>query len=232
MTMAQISLENVTKTYTADGETVVAVDGASLSVVKGEFVSIVGHSGSGKTTLLSLIGGIVRPVSGKVLFEGKDIFSLDSDRMSEYRSEKIGFMFQFASLLPMLTARENLILPTLFHRVRETAGNGREVVEKAETLIHMVGLGDKMNAYPAQLSGGQQRRIAIARAFMNEPAVILADEPTGDLDEETEQKMMGFFKTMNRSEGITFLMVTHNTELANQAQRKLGMHRGIVEERS
>jgi len=229
--MAQIQLENVTKSYPGDGETVSAVNGASLSVSKGEFVSIVGHSGSGKTTLLSLIGGIVRPTSGSVLFEGGDIFSLNSDGLSSYRSEKIGFMFQFASLLPMLTVKENLILPTLFSETKREEADGNTCQEKAEKLIHMVGLGDKLNSYPARLSGGQQRRVAIARAFMNGPAVILADEPTGDLDEETEQDMMDFFSSMNRSDGITFLMVTHNSDLANQAKRKLRMHKGVLEER-
>ena len=229
--MAQIQLENVTKSYPGDGETVSAVNGASLSVSKGEFVSIVGHSGSGKTTLLSLIGGIVRPTSGSVLFEGGDIFSLNSDGLSAYRAEKIGFMFQFASLLPMLTVKENLILPTLFSEMKRGEADGSSCQEKAEKLIHMVGLGDKLNSYPAQLSGGQQRRVAIARAFMNGPAVILADEPTGDLDEETEQDMMDFFSSMNRSDGITFLMVTHNSDLANQAKRKLRMHKGVLEER-
>ncbi len=227
--MALILLKNVTKSYPGDGETVNAVSGVSLSVSQGEFVSIVGHSGSGKTTLLSLIGGIVRPTSGGVLFEGGDIFSLNSDELSAYRAEKIGFMFQFASLLPMLTVKENLILPTLFSEVRRKGADGSRQ-NKAEKLIRMVGLGDKLNSYPAQLSGGQQRRVAIARAFMNDPAVILADEPTGDLDEETEQDMMDFFSSMNRSEGITFLMVTHNTDLANQARRKLRMHKGVLQE--
>ncbi|HWR73385.1 MAG TPA: ABC transporter ATP-binding protein [Nitrospirota bacterium] len=228
--MTQILLKNVTKSYPGDAETVSAVNGASLSVSRGEFVSIVGHSGSGKTTLLSLIGGIVRPTSGGVLFEGGDIFSLNSDELSAYRAEKIGFMFQFASLLPMLTVKENLILPTLFSAARGEETDGASRQNKAEKLVRMVGLGEKLNSYPAQLSGGQQRRVAIARAFMNDPAVILADEPTGDLDEETEQDMMDFFKSMNRSEGITFLMVTHNTDLANQARRKLRMHKGVLEE--
>lgn len=230
--MAQIRIEDVTKTYEGDGETVNAVAAASLSVEQGEFLAIVGHSGSGKTTLLSMIGGIVQPSSGRVLFEGTDIFSLGSDWLSEYRCEKIGFMFQFASLLPMLTAKENLLLPTLFSSVTREGGDGGSIGQKAEKLIRMVGLGDKLNAYPAQLSGGQQRRVAIARAFMNDPAVVLADEPTGDLDEDTEQDMMNFFKTMNKAEGITFLMVTHNSDLAQQAKRRFRMHKGVLEEQA
>ena len=226
--MAQIVVQNVTKIYPVGGLSIDAVKDASLSVERGDFISIVGHSGSGKTTLLSIIGGITNPSSGDILFENMNIASLESDRLSEYRSRKIGFMFQFASLLPMLTVRENLLLPTVFSGtggLRERAGS------KADDLIRRVGLADKINAYPAQLSGGQQRRVAIARAFMNAPSLILADEPTGDLDEETERDMMSFFRNMNKESGTTFIMVTHNTDLAKQASRRFRMHQGsIIEE--
>lgn len=222
--MPQIIVENVTKTYLVDAIPLDAVRTVSLRIEKGDFISIVGHSGSGKTTLLSMIGGITRPSSGKVLFEGEDIYAAASDRVSEYRCEKIGFMFQFASLLPILTVKENLLLPTVF-RPRAV---GQEAV-KAEELLRMVGLSDKINAYPAQLSGGQQRRVAIARAFMNDPALVLADEPTGDLDEETEGDMMRFFKTMNDAKGVTFIMVTHNTDLARQTKRQLRMSQGALQ---
>jgi ABC-type lipoprotein export system ATPase subunit len=223
--VAQIVLQNITKTYAVGEQVIHAVNNISLAVEKGDFISIVGHSGSGKTTLLSLIGGITSPSSGAILFEESDLSSLNSDALSDYRSEKIGFMFQFASLLPMLTVRENLLLPAAFSynkRLQQEAGR------KCETLIRMVGLADKMNGYPAQLSGGQQRRVAIARAFMNDPTVILADEPTGDLDEETEQEMMNFFESMNREQGITFIMVTHNTELAGKTKRRIRMHQGSI----
>ena len=226
--MAQIVVQNVTKTYPIGGLSIDAVKDASLSVEQGDFLSIVGHSGSGKTTLLSLIGGITNPSSGDILFENTNIASLESDRLSEYRNGKVGFMFQFASLLPMLTVRENLLLPTVFagtNGLRVKAGT------RAADLIGMVGLADKINAYPSQLSGGQQRRVAIARAFMNGPALILADEPTGDLDEETELDMLKFFRSMNQEAGTTFIMVTHNTDLAKQAGRRFRMHQGsIVEE--
>jgi len=218
----QIIVENITKSYLVDNASIDAVRSVSLRIDAGEFISIVGHSGSGKTTLLSMIGGITRPSSGKILFDGEDIHALASDRVSEYRSEKIGFMFQFASLLPILTVKENLLLPTVF---RPRAA-GQEAAAKAEELLRMVGLTDKINVYPAQLSGGQQRRVAIARAFMNDPALVLADEPTGDLDEETEGDMMRFFKTMNEAKGITFIMVTHNTDLARQTKRQLRMNQG------
>jgi len=220
----QIIVENVTKTYLVDALPLDAVRSVSLRIEKGDFISIVGHSGSGKTTLLSMIGGITRPSSGRVLFEGEDIYAAASDRVSEYRSEKIGFMFQFASLLPILTVKENLLLPTVFRPIPA----GQEAA-KAEELLRMVGLSDKINAYPAQLSGGQQRRVAIARAFMNDPALVLADEPTGDLDEETEGDMMRFFKTMNDAKGVTFIMVTHNTDLARQTKRQLRMSQGALQ---
>ena len=225
--MALIVVRNITKTYSIGGLSLDAVKGASLSIERGDFVSIVGHSGSGKTTLLSLIGGITNPSSGEILFENTNIASLDTDRLSEYRSAKVGFMFQFASLLPMLTVKENLLLPTVF----TVSGAPRELAgEKAAELIGKVGLADKIDAYPAQLSGGQQRRVAIARAFMNGPLLILADEPTGDLDEDTERDMLNFFRSMNTEAGTTFIMVTHNSDLAKQANRRFRMNQGMISE--
>lgn len=225
--MSRIEIIGLRKTYTIGGQDIRAVDDVSLKIEKGEFVSIVGHSGSGKTTLLSLIGGIVRPTSGKIFFDGADIFGLDGDRLSEYRCGNIGFMFQFSSLLPILTSKENLLLPVIFSPDRNGRAVGSE--QRAVELLKMVGLGDKLDVYPSQLSGGQQRRVAIARAFMNEPEVILADEPTGDLDEETEAAMMSFFRRMNEERRITFIMVTHNTALANNT-RRLKMINGSLEE--
>lgn len=223
--MPQVIAEGVTKTYAVDGAGLDAVRDVSISIEKGEFVSIIGHSGSGKTTLLSLIAGLARPTRGRVLFDGTDIFSLDSNGLADYRCEKIGFIFQFASLLPMLTAMENLLLPAGFRSSPSGA-----VVQRAKELLTMVGLGDRLGAYPSRLSGGQQRRVAIARAFMNEPAMVLADEPTGDLDEETEAEMMSFFTSMNRERNITFLLVTHNTDLAKKAGRQMRMHGGTLQD--
>jgi len=223
--MDQIIIEHVSKDYRVGSETIVAVKDASLALQKGAFVSIVGHSGSGKTTLLSLIGGMMSPSSGRLLFNGTDITAWNSDQLSEYRCERIGFMFQSASLLPILTAKENLLLPVAF-RTTATSGDGHE--RKAVELLREVGLSDKVNAYPAQLSGGQQRRVAIARSFMNNPELILADEPTGDLDEETEHEMMQFFLRMNREHGTTFVMVTHNSDLARQTQQHYRMDRGVI----
>ncbi len=225
--MARLVVDGVTKTFGSNGTRVRAVEGVSFAVEAGEFVSIIGHSGSGKTTLLSMVGGLSRPTSGRVLFEGTDVYGLDGDALSAYRCERIGFVFQFASLLPALTSLENLLLPGGFRRERPRA---EEATEKALALLALMGLGDKADAFPAQLSGGQQRRVAIARAFMNDPALILADEPTGDLDEETEAEVMATFRAMNERSGAAFLMVTHNTELARQADRRMRMHRGAMVE--
>ena len=188
-------------------------------------MSNVGHSGSGKTTLISMIGGILRTSSGKILLEGEDICLLDDDQLSEYRNGKIGFMFQFASLLPILTNKENVLLPGLF-----SPGYNAVSEQKAEEYLELVGLKDKMDTYPAQLSGGQQRRVAIARALVNDPAIILADEPTGDLDEDTEAEMMDMFKAINQDKGVTMILITHNLELANIATKQLRMTQGDLVE--
>jgi putative ABC transport system ATP-binding protein/lipoprotein-releasing system ATP-binding protein len=225
--VSQIKLQNITKSYKVGDETLVAVQDVSLDIQSGDFISIIGHSGSGKTTLLSLIGGITTPTTGKIYFDDMDLSAMGSDGLSEYRSREIGFMFQFASLLPMLTIKENLLLPTMFVPDPERT-TALQLEDKAAELLNLVGLHDKINAFPNQLSGGQQRRVAIARSFMNNPALILADEPTGDLDEDTEQDMINFFKSMNRTKGITFVMVTHNSELASQTQRRLKMHQGSL----
>jgi putative ABC transport system ATP-binding protein/lipoprotein-releasing system ATP-binding protein len=216
-----LHIENLTKTYTVDHTNFIGVDNVSLSINRGDFLSIVGHSGSGKTTLVSIVGGILKPSSGRVMLEGVDICTLNDNKLSEYRSRRIGFMFQFASLLPILTARENVLLPGIF-----CPGQKAENDKTAVELLEMVGIGDKLDSYPAQLSGGQQRRVAIARALLNNPDIILADEPTGDLDEETEAEIMLLIKEINRTQGATIILITHNQELAGMAQKKFRMSRG------
>ncbi|HSB18418.1 MAG TPA: ABC transporter ATP-binding protein [Anaeromyxobacteraceae bacterium] len=223
----RLVVEDVSKSFRLNGTPIQAVDRVSFEVGRGEFVSITGHSGSGKTTLLSILGGLSRPTAGRVLLDGADVYSLGSDQLSEYRCERIGFVFQFASLLPALTALENLLLPGRFRSRRGTAA---EEEAAAVELLGLVGLADKAGALPSQLSGGQQRRVAIARAFVNRPELVLADEPTGDLDEETEAGVMKLFRTINERSGTTFLMVTHDTDLARQASRKLQMHKGSLRE--
>lgn len=228
-TEPQLVLEQVGKVYQVDEQSLAAVREVSLTVRRGEMLAVIGHSGSGKTTLLAMIGGIARPDSGRILFNGRDIHTLDSDQLADYRCDKVGFMFQFASLLPMLTARENLLLPAAFGRSRGKLDPKAE--QKAADLLALVGLGDRLDAYPAQLSGGQQRRVAIARAFMNDPELILADEPTGDLDEETEQDILRIFREYNR-QGVTFVVVTHNRQLAASQDnpRLVRMQQGLLRE--
>jgi putative ABC transport system ATP-binding protein/lipoprotein-releasing system ATP-binding protein len=216
-----LHIENLTRTYTVDSTPFVGVDNISLTINKGEFLSIVGHSGSGKTTLISIIGGILKPTTGRVLLEGTDICTLDDSRLSEYRVNRVGFMFQFASLLPILTAKENVLLPGIFSPGKNVADD-----KAAVDLLEMVGIGEKADSYPSQLSGGQQRRVAIARALLNKPDIILADEPTGDLDEETEAEIMNLFEKINQKHGVTIILITHNLNLAGKAQKKLRMSKG------
>jgi len=216
-----LQIENLTKTYTVHDESFIGVDNISLAINRGDFLSIVGHSGSGKTTLVSIIGGILKPTSGKVLLEGTDICTLDDNKLSEYRANRIGFMFQFASLLPILTAKENVLLPSIFNPGKNEADE-----KAAQDLLQLVGIGEKKDSYPSQLSGGQQRRVAIARALLNKPDIILADEPTGDLDEDTEAEIVDLFKHINKKYGVTIILITHNLELAGKAQKQFRMSKG------
>jgi len=216
-----IKLENVTKVYQSGDGRIKAVFEANLEVEKGQFLSILGHSGSGKTTLLNLVGGLTKPTSGRVLIDDKDIWSLSDQAQSLLRHQKIGLIFQFASLVPTLSTLDNVRLPTAF--------GPTENAQSARELLELVGIGEKIKSLPSQLSGGQQRRVAIARALLNNPEIILADEPTGDLDEETEVEIMRLFKKLN-TDGMTILMVTHNQLLAKQANRVLQMSHGVLSE--
>lgn len=216
-----IEISGLNKEYDVDGQTLKAVDSVSFTIDNGEMVSIIGHSGSGKTTLLSLIGGLTRPNTGSVLIDNVNIWSMDDGSLSAFRNRKISFIFQFSSLIPTLTAFENVMLPTAFGDYTD------DTAEYAKELLQIVGLKDKMNSYPSHLSGGQQRRVAIARAFINRPEIVLADEPTGDLDEETEKEIINLFRRMNEEKNITFVIVTHNKEVAARATtRKLKMSYG------
>jgi len=216
-----IELKSISKTYTISGNSIRAVKPLDLTIQKGDFVSVVGHSGSGKSTLLSLIGGIAKPDSGTVIIDGTDIRQYDDVRLSKLRNEKFGFVYQFASLIPTLTASENVLLPTVF--------GGRKTKTDAVALLREVGLGDKTERYPSELSGGEQQRVAIARAFIHAPEIILADEPTGDLDEETEAEIMSFFQRINRERRVTMVMVTHSSEIAMKAGTRLRMKQGALE---
>jgi len=217
-----IEIRDITKTYTIARKKVMAVDNANFSVQPGEIMSVIGHSGSGKTTLLSLIGGLTRPDSGTVYINGNNIWSMSDNELSDFRNKTISFIYQFASLIPTLTVFENVMLPVTF------GPHGEDRSSCAKQLCDIVGLSDKLKSYPSQLSGGQQRRVAIARAFITDPQIVLADEPTGDLDEETEAEMMQFFKKMNAEKSTIFVIVTHSTELAKQTHRQLKMSNGVV----
>lgn len=217
-----IEVRSLTKSYNVNSQIFKAVDNVSLSVKKSEIVSVIGHSGSGKTTLLSLIGGLTKPDSGQIIIGDVNIWTMSDNSLSEFRNRKISFIYQFASLIPTLTSLENVILPTAF-------GSYTSDIEKyAIELLNIVGLGDKTNAYPSHLSGGQQRRVAIARAFINNPEIVLADEPTGDLDEESEKEVINLFHRMNKENGITFIIVTHNKDISSQAMRQLKMSNGVL----
>jgi len=216
-----IELKGLSKTYSISKKAIKAVLPLDLAVSQGDFVSIVGHSGSGKSTFLSLVGGIARPDTGTVAIDGKNIWEYNDRERSKLRNEKFGFVYQFASLIPTLTATENVLLPTVFGKEKSR--------DNAVQLLRLVGLGDKADRYPSELSGGEQQRVAICRAFINEPEIILADEPTGDLDEETEAEIMAFFEKINKEKKVTMLMVTHSSELALRAATRYRMKQGELE---
>ncbi|MEO5356973.1 MAG: ABC transporter ATP-binding protein [Nitrospirae bacterium YQR-1] len=217
-----IELTELSKHYIIGKEKLNAVDNVNLKVEKGDFLSIVGHSGSGKTTLLSIVGALTKPDIGTVKINNVNLWAITDDELSELRSKLMNFIFQFSSLIPTLTVLENVILPTAF--AKEKTGR----VDYARALLEMVKIEDKAELYPSQLSGGQQRRVAIARAFINEPQIVLADEPTGDLDEETEAEIMALFRKMNEDKGITFLLVTHSSEIAKQCKKIYRMQHGVL----
>jgi ABC-type lipoprotein export system ATPase subunit len=220
-----ITLDEVTKTYPlGKGNSVTAVRGASMEISQGEFVLIVGRSGSGKTTLLNLAAGLTQPTSGKVLMDGTNLWDLTDQQQSFLRSQRIGFVFQFPSLLPTLTVLENVVLPTVFGSKLEAG----QVNERATQLLAKVGLADKLTVYPRQLSAGQQQRVVIARALMNQPLMLLADEPTSNLDEKTELEIMELFRELHASMGLTIMMVTHMRQLVSYGTRAVEMANGQI----
>jgi ABC-type lipoprotein export system ATPase subunit len=220
-----ITLHDVAKVYTVSKEvTVPAVRNANLHVEKGEFVIITGRSGSGKTTLLNLVAGLTRPTMGGVLFDGVEVWKLPDKEQSLLRNQRIGFVFQFPSLLPSLTALENVMLPRMFGPDNDQA----TVEARTKQLLEQVGLADKLHAYPRQLSGGQQQRVVIARSLINEPELLLADEPTSDLDEQTEHEIMALFQEIHARTGVTALLVTHTAELGRYGTRSIQMVGGEI----
>ena len=222
--MKILKTEDLKKYYGNKENEVHALNGVNFYVEEGEFVSIVGTSGSGKSTLLHMLGGLDRPTSGKVFVDGKDIFSLKDEALTIFRRRKIGFVFQSYNLVPVLNVYENIVLPI------ELDGNK---VDKAyvNDLIEILGIGEKLQNLPGQLSGGQQQRVAIARALAAKPAIVLADEPTGNLDSRTSQDVLGLLKVTGEKFGQTIVMITHNPELAQIADRMIHIEDGKIVER-
>ncbi|MFO1217011.1 MAG: ABC transporter ATP-binding protein [Burkholderiaceae bacterium] len=221
----KIELEDVWRVYRVGDQDIEAVRGVALQVQRGEFVCVIGHSGSGKSTLLSMIGGLARPTRGRIALDGVEPWQRDDRYRAALRNERIGFVFQFASLIPTLTAIDNVALPSLFSGAR----GARQVEAEAAALLERVGLAEKFTALPGELSGGQQRRVAIARALLNRPQLILADEPTGDLDEDTEAEAIALLRGSAREFGAAFVMVTHNRAIARGADRVLEMKGGMLQ---
>ncbi|MDR2238920.1 MAG: ABC transporter ATP-binding protein [Zoogloeaceae bacterium] len=221
----KVELRELNRAYRIGDQVIEAVRDVSLSIDAGEFAAIIGHSGSGKSTLLSMIGGLARPTSGTVLIEDVDIWARDDAFRSDFRNARIGFVFQFASLIPTLNAVENVALPRNFGK----GGNRAQDEEEAIMLLERVGLGERLFSYPSELSGGQQRRVAIARALINSPALLLADEPTGDLDEETEAEVMELLLSSCRKTHAAFLMVTHNRAIAEGADHVFRLKGGALQ---
>ena len=217
--MTILQTENLKKIYGSGDTAVHALDGVSLSVEKGEFVAIVGTSGSGKSTLLHMLGGLDRPTSGTVTVDGRDIFSLKDEELTIFRRRKIGFVFQNYNLVPVLNVEENIILPI------QLDGHAPEQ-SYVEQIIQTLGLADKRSNLPANLSGGQQQRVAIASALAAKPAIILADEPTGNLDSKTSLDVMGLLKVTSQKFSQTVVMITHNEELSQMADRILRIEDG------
>jgi putative ABC transport system ATP-binding protein len=217
-----LKLESVSKEYTLRGRTVRALDNVSLEIERGDFVSVVGPSGSGKSTLLLVLGGMLRPASGRVLVEGQSLYDLSADARASVRRRKIGFVFQTFNLVPYLTALDNVRVPLFLAGVGEP-----EQERRAHELLGRVGLDDRLFHKPSELSVGQQQRVALARMLANDPAVILADEPTGNLDPDTTQSILDFLVQTN-GEGRTIVMVTHNMDAAQRARRTLRLVDGAI----
>lgn len=219
--MEILRVENLTKIYGKDAAQVVALDHVSFSVEKGEFVAIVGESGSGKSTLLHLIGGVDRPTDGKVFIDGKDIFSFDDDKLAIFRRRQVGLIYQFYNLIPILNVEENIMLPL-------SLDNRTVDKETLDNLLKMLGLDNRRTHLPNELSGGQQQRTSIGRALITNPTLILADEPTGNLDSKSSDEIVSLLKKSNKELKQTIIMITHNPEIAKIADRIIKIEDGRI----
>jgi putative ABC transport system ATP-binding protein len=212
------------QTYVSGGQPLAVLQDVDLAVAPGEFVAVIGPSGSGKTTLLSLMAGLDRPTAGSVTLDGQDLNALTEDARARLRAEKVGFVFQTFQLIPTLTALENVMVPLELLPRRD----GGRAVERGRDLLGRVGLGDRLEHYPVQLSGGEQQRVALARAFANEPRILFADEPTGNLDAETGKRVIDLLVQLNREAGSTLVLVTHDPDLAGRAHRIVRLAGGRI----
>ncbi|WP_415907170.1 ABC transporter ATP-binding protein [Oleiharenicola sp. Vm1] len=219
---AVVHLEEIHKIYNSGEVPVHAVRGVTLEIHKGDFVAVMGASGSGKSTLMNLLGCLDRPTKGRYLLDGTDVSGLEKNQLADIRNQKLGFVFQGFNLLSRTTALENVELPMLYGARKLTS---REMRERAQRNLELVGLGQRADHFPSQLSGGQQQRVAIARALINDPQILLADEPTGNLDSKTSVEIMGVFQKLNE-QGITIVMVTHELDIAHYCKRNLIMRDG------
>ncbi|MBQ2825323.1 MAG: ABC transporter ATP-binding protein [Clostridia bacterium] len=219
--MEILRVENLTKVYGKDENEVRAIDGVSFSVKKGEFVAIIGPSGSGKSTLLHILGGVDKPTSGKVFMDGKDVYAQDEEQLAIFRRRQVGLIYQFYNLIPVLNVTENITLPMLM--------DGQKINEdRLEELLAILKLKGRENHLPNQLSGGQQQRVSIGRALMNAPAVVLADEPTGNLDSKNSQEIMELLKVSNQKYNQTLIVITHDENIALQADRIIAVEDGKI----
>jgi len=223
--MGTIAVREVGKVYQRGAESVPVLSGLSLDITSGDYVALMGPSGSGKTTLLNLIGGIDKPTTGSIAVDGTDIGQLQGRALAKWRASHIGFIFQLYNLIPVLTALQNVELPLLLVKM-----SGKERKQRATTALELVGLGDRLSHYPRQLSGGQEQRVAIARALVSDPAILLADEPTGDLDRKSADEILGLLERLNTEFKKTVVMVTHDPHAAERAKRLVHLEKGDLSE--
>jgi putative ABC transport system ATP-binding protein len=219
--MTILQVKDLVKTYGKDNTTVMALNGVSFSVEKGQFVAVVGASGSGKSTLMHLIGGVDRPTSGSVVVDGVEIFKLNESELAIFRRRKIGIIYQFYNLIPTLTVQENIMLSCLLD-------NRKPDPDKLRTILETIGLTDRAKHLPNELSGGQQQRVAVGRALINNPALILADEPTGNLDSKSSREVIDLLKRSNQQYNQTLLVITHDEKIARQADRVITISDGQI----
>ncbi len=224
--MSRMQVENLHKHYRLGGEDLHVLRGVDLAIASGEWLAVLGRSGSGKSTLLHLLGGLDRPDRGSVQFDERDIFQLGGGKLDRYRNRHVGFVFQFYHLLPELTALDNVMIGAMIrHSIASWPGRRREVKTRAIELLEQVGLKDRLKHKPNKLSGGERQRVAIARALINQPDIILADEPTGNLDDQTSSDILGLFKQLHDA-GQTMVLVTHDNNVAAAADRVMTLHDG------